>query len=359
MRLTHFSYHETGWRISEKLPLQAVNLLVGKNAVGKSKTIRALSKTIDFLLQQQLPLVNEDFGAYLAFEDNGEMCVYEFQYVQNEITYENLTVNETTYLYRDKEKDIATLHDQPINPPANKLILHVRRDTVQYPYIEKIMLWTEQACGLSFNEMDIEGDCGTSSYILGQRQELYALVESMPQDVLEYIISQAQSLDYPLSQIQTITIQDTFKKVVFAEKGVDGYLLTDKYLSKGMFRTLYLLIYMEYLALQAHPSLLLIDDLCEGLDYDRSTKLGKLVFDFCIEHGIQLIASSNDTFLMDVINLKYWNILQREGSEITSINIQNHPELFESFRFTGLSNFDFISSDYIQRHLPHKTSDNE
>lgn len=358
MRLTHFSYHEIGWEISDKLPLQAVNLLVGRNAVGKSKTIHALSRTIDFLLQQQKLSINEGFGALLIFEDDGEEFCYAFHYVQNEIIYENLTVNETVYIDRNKDENIATLHDQPINPPANKLILHVRRDTVQYPYIEKIMLWAEQACGLSFNEMDIEGDYGTSSYILGQQQELYTLVESMPQDALNHIISQAQSLDYPLSQIQTITIQDTFKKVVFAEKGVDGFLLTDKYLSKGMFRTLYLLIYMEYLALQAHPSLLLIDDLCEGLDYDRSTKLGKLVFDFCIEHGIQLIASSNDTFLMDVIDLKYWNILQREGSEITSINMQNHPELFESFRFTGLSNFDFISSDYIQHHLP-KTPDNE
>lgn len=359
MRLIHFSYHEIGWEISDELPLQAVNLLVGKNAVGKSKTIRALSRTIDFLLQPQKTPVSEDFGAFLTFEDNGEMFIYDFQYLQNEIIYENLTVNETICLYRNKEKDIATLHNQPINPPTNKLILHVRRDTVQYPYIEKIMLWAEQACGLSFNEMDIEGDNGTYSYILGKKQELYTLVESMPQDALERIISQAQSLDYPLSQIQAITIQDTFKKVVFAEKGVNGFLLTDKTLSKGMFRTLYLLIYMEYLALQTHPSLLLIDDLCEGLDYDRSTKLGKLVFDFCIEHGIQLIASSNDTFLMDVIDLKYWNILQREGSEITSINMQNHPELFESFRFTGLSNFDFISSDYIQRHLPPKTPDNE
>lgn len=355
MRLTHFSYHEIGWEISDELPLQAVNLLVGKNAVGKSKTIRALSKTIDFLLQSQKTPVGENFGAYLVFEDNGEMFHYAFHYMENEIIYENLTANKTFYI--DRNQDTATLHDQPINPPANKLILHVRRDTVQYPYIEKIMLWAEQACGLSFNEIDIASDDETFPYILGQQEELHTLVESMPQDALDHIISQAQSLDYPLSQIKAIAIIDTIKKVIFIEKGVDS-LLIDKALSKGMFRTLYLLIYMEYLALQAHPSLLLIDDLCEGLDYDRSTKLGKLVFDFCLEHGIQLIASSNDTFLMDVIDLKYWNILQREGSKITSINMQNHPELFESFRFTGLSNFDFISSDYIQRHLP-KTPDNE
>lgn len=33
-----------------------------------------------------------------------------------------------------------------------------------------------------------------------------------------------------------------------------------------------------------------------------------------------------------------------------SINIDNNRELFENYGFTGLSNFDFFSSDYIVRH---------
>ena len=53
----------------------------------------------------------------------------------------------------------------------------------------------------------------------------------------------------------------------------------------------------------------------------------------------------------DVVDLKYWNILQREGSEVTSIDIIKNPELFNDFAFTGLSNFDFFSSDYIARKM--------
>ena len=128
-------------------------------------------------------------------------------------------------------------------------------------------------------------------------------------------------------------------------------------LSKGMFRALYLLIYMEYLANIKKPSMLLVDELCEGLDYDRSTRLGRIVFDFCLQHNIQLIASSNDSFLMDVVDLKYWNILQRKGSVIEGINHINHPELFDDFEFTGLSNFDLFSSDYIARHLNDKVDE--
>lgn len=121
-----------------------------------------------------------------------------------------------------------------------------------------------------------------------------------------------------------------------------------------MCRAISLLIQMEYLSVQNKPSLWLIDDLGEGLDYDRTVKLGKLLFDFCRERGIQLLASSNDTFLMDIVDLQYWNILERKGEKVIPLNITNNPNLFEDFKFTGLSNFDFFSSDYISRHTQAK-----
>jgi len=33
------------------------------------------------------------------------------------------------------------------------------------------------------------------------------------------------------------------------------------------------------------------------------------------------------------------------------LNEKNSPELFNNFSFTGLSNFDFFSSDYIDSNL--------
>jgi hypothetical protein len=88
------------------------------------------------------------------------------------------------------------------------------------------------------------------------------------------------------------------------------------------------------------------------LDYDRATKLGKIVFDLCKEKNIQLVATSNDTFLMDVVDISHWNILQRAGKVVTTINERSHPELFEQFRYTGLSNFDFFNSDFRAQHTP-------
>jgi hypothetical protein len=107
------------------------------------------------------------------------------------------------------------------------------------------------------------------------------------------------------------------------------------------------IIYVEYLISRKRPASIIIDDLCEGLDYDRATRLGRLIFDKCIDRQIQLIATSNDSFLMDAIDIEYWTILTRQGKTVEAMNRMTNSEIFDRFRFTGLSNFDFFSSDYI------------
>lgn len=55
MELTHFSYKESTWELTQPIPLKEVNLLVGKNAVGKSKVIEAIYKMSNLILQQENP----------------------------------------------------------------------------------------------------------------------------------------------------------------------------------------------------------------------------------------------------------------------------------------------------------------
>lgn len=93
----------------------------------------------------------------------------------------------------------------------------------------------------------------------------------------------------------------------------------------------------------------MIDDLCEGLDYAKATKLGKIIFKKCDNSQIQLIATSNDSFLMDVVDIKHWNVLYREGKSVHTLNYKTQYNVFEQFKFTGLSNFDFFASDYLKQ----------
>lgn len=346
MELTHFSYKESTWELTQPIPLKEVNLLVGKNAVGKSKVIEAIYKMSNLILQQENP-TKFFFDTSLNFKDEDKNIEYGFAYHFGEITDEYLIINGETLLKRTREKTL--LEGNYINPPADKLTLHVRRDTIQYPYFEKIVTWAENVYGQRFNEIDADKENLTNSFLSPvHKNDLYTMVKELSEKSINNIIEQAQKLDYHLETIQTLDLLKSVKIVIFKEKNVNENLLISS-LSKGMCRAISLLIQMEYLSTQNKPSLWLIDDLGEGLDYDRTVKLGKLLFDFCRKRGIQLLASSNDTFLMDIIDLQYWNILERKGEKVTSVNASNNPELFENFKFTGLSNFDFFSSDYILR----------
>lgn len=355
MQLVQFGYMNSSWNLNP-IKFQPVNLLVGKNAVGKSKVIKSLSNAVHYILQTADKNNDSSFVATFNFESSRENFYYQFTYMNGKVSAETLLKESEeggleVLLKRDSEG--VFLHGESINPPEDKLVLHVRRDTVQYPYFEKIVSWAEHVCGHRFNEMEYAGDYGTYSSISKFDSNLYEIVKSLPEDAMARIIQQANDLGYPLESIVPYEYGDKFKVVFFKEQNIKDSLMYFQ-MSKGMFRTLYLLIYMEYLAYIKKPSMLLVDDLCEGLDYDRSTRLGRILFDFCLQHDIQLIASSNDSFLMDVVDLKYWNILRRTGSVVEGINHSTHPDLFDDFGFTGLSNFDLFSSDYIARHLTKK-----
>ena len=122
-------------------------------------------------------------------------------------------------------------------------------------------------------------------------------------------------------------------------------------LSSGMLRVLYLLCFLKFIKHDNRLSLLLIDDLGEGLDYGRATTLGKMVFENCESDGLQLVAGSNDAFLMEVVDLSKWQVLLRKNSQVIALNPSNSHDLFQQFRLTGLSNFDFFSSNIIDNFM--------
>ena len=350
MKLIYCGLVNRGW-MAEHLDMFSQNLLVGKNAVGKSTVIRSLSYSASLLSQRRLLDDQDALVCALAVEDEHFTSIYRFAWKDAKIHSEHLMViydNGERKVWIERTLDEAIFDGVVVNPPQDKLLINLKRDTVLYPEIESIISWAENVDAFSFNEFDIDGDERLYSRFIKGGNNLYSMVKALSPESIENVISTAANLGYHLEKIEPVEFAD-IKKVMFTENGVGGPLF-DFDLSKGMFRTLYLLIYLEYVAQSGKPATLLIDDLCEGLDYDRSTKLGKYVFDYCSENDIQLIATSNDSFLMDVVDLNYWSILQRDGSKVSAINHKNHPELFEDFSFTGLNNFDLLSSDFIARH---------
>ena len=124
--------------------------------------------------------------------------------------------------------------------------------------------------------------------------------------------------------------------------------VTDQFsMSQGMFRVLSLLIHMNYCQLSNTGSTVLIDDIGEGLDFDRSCRLIELLREKALGSAIQLVMSTNDRFVMNQVPLDEWSVLQRDGGTVHVRNAGNSRDIFNSFKFTGLSNFSFLEMDFI------------
>lgn len=340
MKLRKLSYKDSLWTLNG-ITFSEVNLLAGKNAVGKSRTIETLRDFVKMVRMQQVNRLSGNMEYELLFVHEGKELLYSFRYENGVIVSEQLTVDNECFLQRDK--DSTLLKTERINPPKDRLTLHVRRDLVEYPFFELLVQWCEGFYGLYFNK---EGKSFQMFYELSVPD---MFIQLDPAACIR-LIDQLNKTGFQVKEVVAATLGTTGEKTLKIKETNIEQPLWFWELSLAMQRTLRLLVFIEYLTTQKKPLTVVIDDFCEGLDYDRSIKLGKQLFSFCLAHSIQLIVTSNDNILMDGIELKYWNILQRQGSVVTAVSKETHPRLFDDFAFTGLSNFDFFSSDYLSRH---------
>ena len=129
------------------------------------------------------------------------------------------------------------------------------------------------------------------------------------------------------------------------EDGLNDY--TDQQeMSQGMFRALSIIIQIEYSLVANLPSCILIDDIGEGLDYERSQSLINLIMEKAETKGLQVIMTTNDRFVMNNIPLQYWHVINRSGHLSIFYNMNNSKQAFEDFSYTGLNNFDFFANKF-------------
>lgn len=346
MILKSFKYSTPGWKL-DGLSLGKANLIVGKNSSGKSKALEALYIVNSVLSQRKPEDTSIFFNAELILNDAEEGDIYLYLSIKGKkITKEILKINDEVKIYRDEQK--AIVEGEEVSPPENKLLMHVRRDVRKYKYIEKIINWSEATVIRSF----IDGNDPT-------RKELFEHVLKFTPEMRKHLVKMANKVGFPLEDIGTfkdIVLKndndsskldaDSIKIIMLKEEDVRVFLSL-KALSSGMYRTIVLLILIEQLINLDCPALLAIDDLGEGLDYSRATKVGKLLFNICKKKNIQLIATSNEELMMNIVDLSNWNILIRKGEIVKSITSVNCPEEFENFKFMGLNNFDFFTSHFL------------
>jgi AAA15 family ATPase/GTPase len=363
LKLKYKPSYEGDWELENLTLNSKINLLVGQNAVGKSKTLSRIS-LLSYLLTGFDTEENIPIGKWecLFQKTPSETLLYSCEIIADPYENEDLTIpiehrigvswfieeklflNEQLLLSREGENakiySFVTNKFSDISPPYNQLVIQVRRDRIEYPFFEDLVRWSKGFRLFEFSNV----------HPLLNKQIEYndvgKLLNKLPEASKVSIQQNLIKIGYKIDKIQVNKTWNGEHYVTIKEQGV-GVDIYESHLSQGLMRALVLLVFIEYSIYFNNVSTIAIDDLSEGLDYERATKLGKLLVEKLENSNIQFIATSNDSFLMDVVPIKYWNILQRDGNTVRALNYHNSKEQFDEFKLSGLSNFYLFSSDFL------------
>ena len=298
--------------------------------------------------------------------------------VENSLVIEeSYTIGSKFYLKRDKSgegKIWAKQLEKEIDfqTPTNEVAAFHRRDSIQHPFFEEVYTWSsllryyEFGTDLGRSSLDVintesvaiikkninfkNKDHVIRIFKLGEKELGESFIESIKSDML--------SVGYRIDEIGTKTpatsIFQEGKSYSLEVKPQYIYVqesdLKDKteqsIISQGMFRVLSLIIQVNYSLLAKQPSCILIDDIGEGLDFERASAMVKLLISKAQTGLVQLIMTTNDRFIMNGVPLEYWSVIERTPGLAKLHNIHNSKEIFDDFKFTGLNNFDFFATQF-------------
>jgi len=384
MRLKSLEYVEHAGESQEwtltGLTLGDINLLVGKNASGKSRIlniIHHLSESIAGVLVQtpsgmveQRQLFNGK--SHLVFDNDGERLEYQLEVQDGKVIQESFKKNGEPLLERSTggKGFIWAIREEKrieFQTPDDQLAVVTRRDSIQHIYFEPLHQWAKSLYHYAFSSLlgkdsifvffksndqkaDILNAKDTSQVVAIFRQGK----ENFGEQYIEAVKKDFETIGYPIDKIdigapQSFKIRQMPGEVsVMYVKETDLPGITDQQaMSNGMFRALSIIIQVNYAVLADTPSCILIDDIGEGLDFERSCDLIDILISKAQNSSVQLLMATNDRFVMNRVPLETWSILDRQANHVFVRNYLNSKGIFDSFKFTGLNNFDFLAFDYL------------
>ena len=357
------------WRITD-FTFDNINLIVGKNATGKTRTLNII-KALGNLLSGDIKLTFTSGNFKVVFNKDGEKLIYFLKYDKSGVTEEKFFIGSDIKLDRGSkgEGKIYVVEDDDLKnfqSPPSELACVNRRDKLQHPFFEDLYEWGKNVRHYYFGtqlgknhfavfikdqedqELNLkETDKTVAIFQRGNKKYGNRFVEAIKADMAKvgYNFN-----DITVAPPKSIKLEGAFEQLqglLVEESDLKGK--TDQVdMSQGMFRALSLLIQLNYSLLASIPSCILIDDIGEGLDYERSSALIRLLIAKAEKSCVQLIMSTNDRFVMNSVPLEYWSIMQRFSNESKIYNNRNSRKQFEDFELTGLNNFDFFTSGSFQ-----------
>jgi AAA15 family ATPase/GTPase len=350
----------SGTTNDEFVAFSNINLIVGRNASGKTKFIGALRWISDLFDEGARVgvLRNKGNSFEIIFQNNKELkyCV-EFDNTDSVIN-ETLYLNDEMKLDRKKGKLYYEKLRQSVEFEIdNHLLVSSRRDNIQQPFFEILHNWGRNLSHYPFGENMGKGksekidDFDSLDIIHFKNKPLVRTfyhrgMSEFPKEFEQIILKDMSQIDYFLSDIN-LDIESNWLELSVKENDLNTRT-NFRDMSQGMARAFSLIVQLNYSLMAKIPSCILIDDIGEGLDYDRSKKLIELIIEKAEGSNIQVFMTTNDRFVMNSVPLKYWSVIHREGNKSVFYNYQNSKQTFDDFALTGFNNFDFFATEFYR-----------
>lgn len=346
------------------LYLNDINLIIGQNASGKSNTIEAIRNLADLLCgDQTLRNIDRKTASYnVVFENGQKHYNYILSYVEGEVTDERLFIDNVLRLDRSRGKMYYEKLKQDVDFKTDPSVLAAtRRDSEQQSYLEDLYQWGRSTCAYYFGThmgrnlliRDIQSLLKETSFNPRETDKvsgLFAWAMHTTPSIKQKVISDMERVGYHIEDISASLLKH-FSVSAYGlsakERGLNE--ATEQLeMSQGMFRALSLLIQLNYSLESNTPSCILIDDIGEGLDFERSKELITLIMEKTIDSSIQVVMSSNDRYVMNIVPLEYWHVIWRSDNTSTLYNYRNSKKIFDDYRYLGLNNFEFFSTRFFK-----------
>lgn len=307
---------------------------------------------------------------------NNHEFSYEISFTNGGVIGEKLNVDGVNKLLRREDGSGNIWYEKQndyldFKLPLNAVAAANRRDEIQHPFLMELYQWANSVAFYAFGS-----DFGRSRVLdlsladslfnnptpkkIDDSNDLVGTYTSaflrFGKEFDEAVIADMHKLGYSLTDvgsdnIQTLTALPIAALGIFTVEKELGFRNPQMHMSQGMFRALALVIHLNLCAFSKERRLMLVDDIGEGLDFERSIAIISLLISKAKENELQIIMTSNDRFVMNEIPLEYWAVLKRTAGIVKMLNILNSKNQFKKFKYLGLNNFEFFASDFFEEKI--------
>lgn len=306
MQLREFSYWEERapgqeWEIAG-LVFGQFNLIVGRNATGKTRLLRAIARA-----------AANDSGEIKSFVGSARIhCVFPDVRENPEFPEGKHATPEEVARFR-KESNARWGRRLQYLPFGGKMNLKIHKADGEVLRIDL-----------------------AEAYRRGE--------ERFGADLSLRILKAMDQVGYPIKEI---TVREWKGGWTIGVKETNRTVITEvRRLSQGVQRMFTLVTFLTLLELEDHAITVLIDDFGEGLDFEHAGRAAIFLISKAGSTKLQFIVATNDRYVMNAVPLEHWTVLVEEGNRTHVFNYANSKAKFDEFKFTGLNNFDFFSMDF-------------